>query len=137
MAVDFISESVELPRNALAREMIELGLLKAIEESKLTEHARAVEELVHSAMAQAEGLKKSGAGTMTPAQTTLAMMDKARPGRFLVQDELLGFLDAHLGFARHHMGEYKELTPEYVHEVEKMFVRAMSGESYTDIMRNA
>jgi hypothetical protein len=73
---------------------------------------------------------------MTPVQKTLARMDAVRPGRFYESDELTGFLAAHSAFARRHMNDYVEFTPEYVREAEAMYQRAVNGATYEDIMKS-
>jgi hypothetical protein len=65
------------------------------------------------------------------------MMDKNKPGRFLDRDELEGFLDAHLAFVKNHVGEYRDLTPEYVAETRAALERVGQGATYADLMEGA
>jgi hypothetical protein len=36
---------------------------------------------------------------------------------------------------KNHVGEYRDLTPEYAKEVEEAFQRVLNGATYEDLMR--
>jgi hypothetical protein len=47
---------------------------------------------------------------------------------------LKGALGAHVGFVRHHVGEYGDLTPDYLQEIEAALERVKNGATFADLM---
>lgn len=68
---------------------------------------------------------------MTPLQKTLHQLAPVN-NQFRDQENLQGFLDAHAGFVR-----ANGWKPSYVKEAEKARDRAIAGETYQDLMKDA